>query len=156
MITNILDKLIDYVILTSDVTNSTTSFADVTGLSLPVLANTNYEFEFEVIFQGSTTGKGIALSVNGPASPTSVMVHSEIPTSLTAVSYQMARSYDTTTATTSVDTANANCYARCYGTLFNGANAGTLILRFRRNIGGGSVTVMTNSLMKMWRINPSN
>ena len=152
------EYLVDTTVLSSDFTMSSTTFADVTGFSLPVKANTSYEFEYEIIFTaGNSTGRGVGFGVNGPASPTSVLVHTEITTSLSAVTYGMARAYNTGTATSAVDIANTNMYARCYGAFVNGANAGNLILSMHGNSNvNANYVCKANSVMRLWRINPSN
>lgn len=142
-------------ILGSSVGITTTGFANVTGLSLPMMASSVYEFEFEIIYQSSATTRGPGFGVNGPASPSFVLVHTEIPTSLTAVTQGMQRAYDTGTGVTAIDTANANCYARCYGYVSNGTTAGDLILRCKIN-NTGTITIQPGSVMKMWRVNPSD
>lgn len=129
---------------------------DVTGFSLPMMASTIYEFEFDVIFQSSGTGRGIGLGVNGPATPSFVLVYSEIPTSLTTVTRGMQRAYATATSTAAVDTATADVYARCYGTVSNGTTAGNPILWANKSQNGGTMNIMPNSVMRMWRVNPSN
>ena len=143
-------------VLASEITNGTNNYADVTGLSLPMMASTTYEFEFEIIWRTDDASRGVRFSVNGPASPTSVLIYTEIPTTLSAVTVTMQRAYDTSSGTTSIDSANVNCYARCYGTVVNGTTAGNLILRFRRSGGGATIAIEPNSVMKMWRVNPSN
>jgi hypothetical protein len=152
---DIINKNIDFLLFTSTYTIPNGG-GDVTGFSLPILANTDYQFEFEIIAQSSATNKGFAFGVNGPASPNYVLVHTEIPTSLTAVTQGMQRAYATGTSTATSDSITANILCRCYGRVSNGANAGNLILWASKNSNGGTMNVMPNSIMKMWRINPSN
>lgn len=148
---------IDYVILSSNYSHTgNIGWQDVTGFSLPMLANTDYRFEFEIIFQTSATNKGIGFALNSTATPNLVVVHSEIPTSLTAVTQSLARAFDSGSITNAVDAANSNCYGKCYGFISNGATAGNLILRINKNNNGGTSTVMANSVMKMWRTKPEN
>ena len=135
------------------------SWVDVTGFSLPVMANTSYEFEFEIIFQTSATNRGIGFGLNGPASPTSMVIYSQYPVSLTTVQYRMARAYNTiVSASNDVDLANTNMYGRCYGNFVNGANAGDLILSIlgERSHSSPSYSIMANSVMKLWRTSPIN
>lgn len=54
------------VVLGSDVTNSTTSYADITGLTFPVLSGKNYEFESRVLWTCASTTEGAGFAVNGP------------------------------------------------------------------------------------------
>ena len=154
---NQYDDNINIAILTSEITNNTNSMLDVTGLFLPMMADTSYEFEFEVIWRCSDVTRCVRLSANGPASPTLVIIHTEIPQTLSSVSYNLQRSYNTNAGPTATDTANANCYARCYGNIINGPTAGDLILRFTKSGGAGVVVAIEpGSIMRMWRTNPSN
>lgn len=134
---------------TGDVTNATSSFADATGLTFSILASKDYVFEAWVLFQSDTATTGIALGVNGPASPTSVTIQTQIPISLVAVTAGGARAYDSGTATASVDTINVNLLAKISGIIRNGSNAGTLAIRFAAET-TGTVKVMTGSILR-WR-----
>lgn len=139
------------VFLGSDQTSTSTSFADVSGLTFSVAANTSYAFEFEGGFSSSAATEGQALSVNGPASPTSI--------SYTVQSFNVndasapprsdfVTAYDSTAALrmTGPSPGGTTCSWRVKGILRNGANAGTLALRFRAETGGGnSVTIKAGS-----------
>lgn len=144
------------VVLASPVTHGapTTSFEDITGLSIPMMANTAYQFEGFILFQTNATNRGIGLAVNGPASPNFVVIRTDIPTSLTGVTNGMQRAYDTGVATTAVDAANSNALARCSGFVSNGANAGNLVLRFLCNNSGGVPIVQAGSVLRVWRVSP--
>jgi hypothetical protein len=143
-------------ISTSNTNNNTTTFANVTGMSFPILASTIYLFQFDVIWQSAATNTGIGLGVNGPASPTFILVRTEIPTSLTAVVQGMQRAYSTGTAGTTIDTINVNCYAKCYGYISNGITAGTLDFQLKSSRAGTQISVMSGTIGRLWRINPSN
>lgn len=111
--------------------NSTTSaLANVTELTFPVEANKDYYFEFEIIYQSTATNTGINFSINGPATPTSIVFQRTIPTSATANNFQQLRAYDAGTTTSTTEAANSDVMANVKGFLRNGANAGTLALRF--------------------------
>jgi hypothetical protein len=136
------------VMLGADRTSTSGTLADVTGLSFSVEANANYSFEFEVIFQTDNVGRGIYLSLNGPASPTQIVFDRAIYSAIAATNHAMARAYDDAAGKTgTVDTANADCAAVIRGVLRNGANAGALIVRFALGdgISGTTVKVMTGS-----------
>jgi len=57
---------ISHVMLSSDQSMNSTSFADVTGLSIPVLANKQYWFKFVIVAASAATSVGVAWSINGP------------------------------------------------------------------------------------------
>jgi hypothetical protein len=132
---------------TGDITNSTTTFADVTGLTFTVAPNTDYIFEAWLIFQSNTTTTGIKFGVNGPTSPTAVVIQTHIPISLVSVTQGGARAYDSGTASASVDTINSNLLAHVTGIIRNGANSGTLAIRFAAET-TGIVKIMTGSVLR--------
>lgn len=142
-------------ITTGTTSNATITFADVSGISFPLMANTVYFFEFSIIWQSTNTGVGISFGINGPTSPTFVLVRTEIPTSLTAVTQGMARAYSTGTATGAIDTANANCFAKCYGFISNGSNTGNLTLQLKSST-TTSVSVRAGTVGRLFRLSPSN
>jgi hypothetical protein len=129
--------------ITENVTTSSTSFVDVTGMSFALPANTSYIFQFYAIFQSSATTRGIGFAINGPAGAVGG-VQTRIPTSLTALTDGVARGYDSGTATSGIDTADASTLAIIQGIAVNGANAGTLQLRFKAET-AGEVRVMAGS-----------
>lgn len=120
--------------VTANVTNSTTSMANVTGLSWPLVANRQYYLSCDLIYQAAATG-GLQLAFTGPASPTQVeyCVQEAISTSTFAGDSCTAAantSFATKVGAGVVSTANTNLPARFYGTIENGANAGTLQIQF--------------------------
>ena len=120
-----------------------------------MMANTMYQFQFDIIWLPAVSGTGIGFAVNGPTIGTGfVLVRTEIPTSSTAVTHGMQRVYDTGTNTTTIDSA-ANCYAKCYGFVSNGSTAGNLVLRFKSE-NTNQVSILVGTIGKMWRISPSN
>jgi len=132
--------------ITGDVTNSTTTLADVTGLGFSVEANKDYAFEFDIIFQTVATTTGIALAMNGPSTPTLINGRTQIFTNVRAVQDEMFIAYDTATATlTANPTANSNMAAKISGIFRNGANAGTLIVRFASEVAASQVTIKAGS-----------
>jgi len=140
---------------TGDVTNATTTFADITGLSFLALANKDYIFEAWLIFRSDTAGTGIKFAVNGPASPVAVVMNAHIPIALTLYasdSMMASRAYDTGTPSVSVDTINANLLAHVVGIFRNGATQGTFAIRFAAET-TGIVKVMTGSVLRYRQTN---
>lgn len=132
---------------TSDFVTSSTSLSDVTQMEFGVRANRDYYFEFYLMFESAAGGTGILLSINGPASPTSIMFDTEIQTTTqNTFRKAAARAYDAGTVTAGVDTANAICPAIVRGYLRNGANAGTVKLRLASGTGGTNVTIKNRSM----------
>jgi len=132
---------------TGDVSNSTTSFADITGLTFTAAPYTSYVFEAWLIFQSDTATTGIKFSTNGPASPDVIVVQTRIPISLTSVTLGSQRAYNTGTASASVDTINANLLAHVTGILRNGSTQGPFTIRFAAET-TGIVKVMTGSILR--------
>jgi hypothetical protein len=140
---------------TADVTNSTTSFADVTGLTFSATANKDYIFEAWLIFQSNTATTGIKFAVNGPASPVAVVMNAHIPIALTLYasdSMMASRAYNTGTASVSVDTINANLLAHVIGIFRNGATTADFSIRFAAET-TGTVKVMTGSVLRYRQVN---
>lgn len=134
----------------SDQTSSSPSYADVTGLTASVAANTTYVFEAYIIWQSSGTAEGIGLAVNGPASPTLLVSHAAVNASASYYSViKVATAYDTgaliTTGAGATDRA-----AHVRGVITTGASSGTFAIRFRAETGGASsATVKTGSTLIM-------
>jgi hypothetical protein len=64
---------IQTIALTSDVTNSSTVVADVTGMAFPVKAGGVYIIDYSIIFQTAATTTGIGLTVDGLSDLTSIL-----------------------------------------------------------------------------------
>jgi hypothetical protein len=137
---------------TGDVSNSTTTFADVTGLTFSATASKDYIFEAWLIFQSNTATTGIKFAVNGPASPTAVVIQTHIPISLVSVTQGGARAYDSGTASASVDTINTNLLGHVMGVLRNGTTTGNFTIRFAAET-TGIVKVMTGSVLRYRQVN---
>jgi len=137
---------------TADSSNSTTTFADATGLSFSVAANKDYIFEAFILFQSNTATVGIKLGVNGPTSPTAVGLQTHIPTSLVATTHGVAIAYDSGTASSATPTINVSYPAFITGYIRNGANDGTLTIRFAAET-AGTVKVMTGSVIRYRQTN---
>jgi len=121
----------------SDQTLIGTAFVDVSGLALAMAANTAYAFEFGLVCDADAVTTGIDVSVNGPASPTSVDYEVSYWTSATARTERGFTAYNGNTASTASNGATRKLY-RVRGVVRNGANAGNLVPRAKReNVGTG-------------------
>lgn len=130
---------------TADQNFTSTSYADVTDLSFPVLANTDYAFEFTVIWSSVATTTGVSFALNGPASPVLFHATVETATSATVLAVRQDTAYDQGTASASIDAANANRLCRIKGVLRNGANAGNLVVRCKTEVANSAITVKRGS-----------
>jgi hypothetical protein len=135
---------------------TSTSFADVTGLTFAVSASTVYKFRFVVFLITSGTGEGYALSVNGPAgtykfggilpaaAPNAAGNASLIGTGGAADSAGLA---------VTAGPGGTNTFALIEGVVAVGGSGGTLALRARAETGGAnSVTVQNNSIGELVEI----
>jgi hypothetical protein len=129
---------------TSDQTLIGTAYANVTGTELPVSAGTDYQFEFMLICDADATTTGIDVSCNGPASPTSINYTVEYWTSATALAYRQYAAYDGNPASTA-SAGTARAIYRVRGILRNGANAGNLVARVKREAVGTGPNVRAGS-----------
>lgn len=141
------------VVLGSDQVRTLNTFANVAGLSVPVLADKDYFVEFEIIFRTAATGTGIAFAVDGPASPAAVVVQGAIPTGPTAAQFVHARAYNSGQASSGVDAANSDMFATITCVLRNGPNSGDLVLRFASEVNGSAVTVKAGSFARYHQLN---
>jgi len=131
------------ILLGSDVSNSTTSLADATGLSFSVKNGVSYRFRFWVVFQTAATTTGCSLSVNAPS--TSLLAYRvEIPTSASASVLGFKRAVNTATTGTDVDSATSNLLAFIEGVLVPSAD-GTLIVRFASEVAASNCTIKAGS-----------
>ena len=137
-----------YVYLSADVSRSATSYADVTGMSFSVAANTNYEMQCNIIYRSAAVGTGIGLALNGPTSPTLIAGQFTSNSSATALNGRSFTAYNGTGKTTGVTTANTDTYGFFTAYFRNGANAGTLTLRVASE-NTTAVTVRAGSFCKL-------
>lgn len=133
----------NYVRNTADFTkNNDTALADVTGVNFSVLANKNYYFRF-VMKVVSVAGAGIKFDLTGPAAPTGVIYGLYGANTVGAAGAAVAFS-------TAVRNTNAAVEELVVleGFLRNGANAGTVQLRFAQDAAVvGASTVRAESFL---------
>lgn len=137
---------------TADQTAIGTAYTDVTGLTFSVVANGVYEFEFQVWIDSDATTTGIDVAVNGPASPTAIVYEQRYHTALNTIVTARATAYDANTASTDSNGATARLFS-VKGILRNGANAGTLALRAKREAVGTGPNVRSGSWGRITKIN---
>ena len=130
--------------MAADVTNSTTTLANVTGLALALAANTTYQVDAQVMFQTAATTTGIRLTQTVPAGAT-VVAQWNTPTSLTAVTAANQRAADAGAATTAIDAANANTLATASLLVITGATAGSLQIRFASEVAASNAVIKAGS-----------
>lgn len=143
--------------LSGDVTNATTSFADITGLTFAVEANKKYLLEANIIMTTSATTTGFGLSVNGPASPVQV---AGVAWTFGTISANTAGyyggyvidGYDVGSTTLGATTASPTKWPAVARVLFeNGSTAGTLAVRFKAET-AATVTAKSGSFATLREI----
>lgn len=130
--------------LSADVTNNTTTLANVTGLALALAANSTYQVDGQVMFQTAATTTGIRLTQTVPTGAT-VVAQWNTPTSLTASTLANQRAADAGATTTAIDTANANTLATTSILVVTGATAGNLQIRFASEVSGSNAVAKAGS-----------
>lgn len=120
------------------------TFATVTGLDMAVAANTNYMFEYWILADVDATTTGVDVAVSGPANPTQIAYECEVYTSATATAKTSATAYDANSANANSAGAAQRWY-KVKGVLRNGANAGNLSARIKREAVGTGPNVRAGS-----------
>lgn len=134
--------------LTSNVTSTSTSLADVTGLTITVGATGTYSFEVTGVFTSSVTTEGIKLAMNGPASSFIFLsvAFGATTTYVNSLSTYSAWDDGPTIATTGGSTPRE---FRIAG-VFTATATGTLAVRFAAETGGAnSATVNAGTFFTM-------
>jgi hypothetical protein len=130
---------------------TSTTLANVTGLSLSVSASTYYAFEFFVLWESDNTANGISFAVTCPSSPTLFTYAAEIGNRTGAAASSAGLftggSDASGVAVTcgAVLTVNRINVARVYGILVNGANSGSLQLQYAGEDGANNSKVRQGS-----------
>ena len=143
-----------YARLASDPTRDQTSLADITGLGLPMEANTCYSFLWELMWSANdNAASGMSLAVNGPASPTNIGYVVRIADTAGAGGWreEQANAYDTVIQSRGVGGAGSMNWATIRGICRNGANAGTLMPRFAAEVLNDEIQVWNGSWGKLVR-----
>jgi hypothetical protein len=140
--------------ISADVTNTTTSYADITSLSFSVTSGKQYYFKFVIPYTTSGTGNGAGFSINGPT-VTHLSYYSFYPSAAVAntVTYNSGlSSYDSPAAST-LNTGTLSALAFVEGIITPSAN-GTVIGRFRsENAAGNSIVAKAGSVVFYQEIN---
>ena len=129
-------------IVTADRQNTTTTFADVTDLTLAIATGTRYIFECVLISTTAVSTTATQIAVNGPTT-SSLRYTVETATSATATHRAVQTAYDTVTnPATGAAAVPLPIYLR--GQLLTTA-AGTFAVRFRSEVAASAVNVLNGS-----------
>lgn len=135
------------IILASDQSNSTTTFADIPGLTLSVTSGSVYRFEFLIVYDVPATTTAGFFSLNGPAF-TFLGYITETFSSTTSQNAGMFNTYDQFLST-SVSAFTSGNLARIHGIVKPSAS-GTLAARFKSEVAASAVTVKAGSTLEYW------
>lgn len=132
-------------LIAADRVFSSTSFADITGLSFPVLSGTRVEFRAVLYVDTGDVTEGFSIGINGPALTAMRYVMRNMNTD-TSEGQRIVTSYD------SLGNSSGTPFGDVYfifGRILTAAN-GTVILRLRCETASFSVTVLRGSYIE-WR-----
>lgn len=132
----------------ADQANSTLNLANVNDLAFPVLPGLTYSFRFTLRFTSAIATTGIALALNGPVGGV-VLASVDMATSATARQHGSITAYETPVVGTGSAVA-APLIAVVTGTFINGANPGSLALRFRSEVNASAVNVLRGSFGELY------
>jgi len=125
-------------------TNATTTFSNVTGLSLAVAASTNYKMTCHITWQGSAATTGPKYQFTGPASPTAVAASALSMVTATTVTQTSATAFSSSMPNAGTITTATNFTDLVTLAVLNGTTAGTVQLQAAAN-GAGTLTIQPGS-----------
>jgi hypothetical protein len=137
---------------TSDQNFSSSTLADVTGLSFSVTANHYYEFRFLVLFRSPTSTVGISLGVTCPASPTRFGYTARILLAGDGAGGELQGpgiSSGDAVISTAVAATNTDYIAEVVGILIPSTN-GTVQLQAGNETGATTIVIRQGSLGYLW------
>lgn len=133
-------------VLAADFTTTSTSLADVTGMTIPVGAGETWNIYFAGFYTSSATTEGALFSLNGPTAST-IDFSFEWRTGATGLNNSFTTSYDGGTVSTAGPGAAATWSWRGTARVVTTAS-GTLALRFKTENGGAaSATIKGGAVM---------
>lgn len=140
--------------VTSDVVNATTSFADVTGLTVALQSGKKYIFESQLFHQTNATTTGAQFGVNIGAAPTSLIIwgSGQITSSVTAATFGSSACVTALDTAAVVETTGPGTNNFChYLTGFIQPSAdGTFAIRCKSEVAVASgLTIKAGSWLKM-------
>lgn len=125
------------VVMNANVTNATNSFADVTGLSFPVVAGT-YHFKFTIPYTSAATATGSKWSINGSVAATRLNYTCLWTKAATTNQIYNATAYNTGSASSTSLTNGNVCLIEGIAVF---TSSGTIIARFSSELNSGSSTI---------------
>jgi hypothetical protein len=136
-----------WAVLSTHVLTGSTTMQSVTGLSFAVSSASVYRFEFTLGWHTLTTTTGIALGVNGPASPTLLAYEWAASTGLGLPLGRTHRTFGAQQIAVAGSSAvSVDMYGYLGGVVRTGVNAGTVQLQYASEVAGSTVSVRAGSV----------
>ena len=132
---------------TADQIINGTAYQDITDLTFPVSADTDYGFQFYIAFR-STTATGFGFSVNGPAGVVDYVVRYQTVANSSGLATYLDRhdvGYNAMAALTATVAAGVDLYAKIEGRVKVGGSGGTLAARARSESANNDLVVQKGS-----------
>ena len=148
LIAAISSKFGDLAVMTSDVSNSTTSYADVTGMSVPLFASALTEFEFVIPYTSAATTTGSRWSVNTTVSENFLSYVARWTLTSSSETVRYSSSYNDPGAANASSLTNGNI-AIIKGFISPNLNT-NLVARFASEVGSSAITAKKGARVR-WR-----
>lgn len=136
--------------VTADQADTAGAFVNVTDLGFSVAANTNYVFQCQFLTISAAGSTAVQIAFNGPASPTSFAYTGIAAVAVNSFVTPAGTAYDSTTGLGITASAIQTTPQTFFGTLENGANAGTFIPRLRTEVAASAATIQRGSWCRVW------
>lgn len=142
--------IIDDLAVSEEVSNNTTTFANITGLGQTLQAGGVYEMKAIVVYNTAVATTGIQLSYGGVAAPSIYACFINIPETTTGLAIRHFAAPNTETAASSASRTTNN-YADMT-LIFGCATTGLYYPRFASEIAGSAVTIKRGTNLKIRRL----
>ena len=140
-------------VTTSNITDTTGTVANVSGMSFSIAANEKVSATFRGFWATNTSGSGFKYAFTGPASPTDVQIGDFSFTSATAVRTESGITAFSTTATQGGGTLiNSAMPIMIQIYVCNGSTPGTVQLQVGGEVNGSTFTLYKGFTMQVLRI----
>ena len=143
---------------TSSQNSTSTTLANITGLTATLAANTTYRVDCFVTFQSAATTTGMNFGFTSPTG-TVCMLEVVVPITNTAAASQLRTIFPNNSSTntgsvlgTGVSTINSNHTARFSGIVKVGSTGGTFAAQFATEVSASAITIPAGSTMVIQQI----
>ena len=143
---------------TSSQNSTSTTLANITGLTATLAANTTYRVDCFVTFQSAATTTGMNFGFTSPTG-TVCMLEVVVPITNTAAASQLRTIFPNNSSTntgnvlgTGVSTINSNHTARFSGIIKVGSTGGTFAAQYATEVSASAITIPAGSTMVIQQI----